>query len=199
MSLHLSCSAATIWGAGFCLLVSSAGCGGGSGLAPQPIPAVNSIAFVSTRDGAPEIYRMNPDGSEQTVPEKGGRVGNNGIQLKDVATGKATEPDFSLAGASHFRFDNGTKVIYSVTAFLSPSGARFLSIYDFATQQDTQGPQAQSSPASKDRAPDYSPDGQSIVWDAIVEGKSNQIYRANADGGGVAALTSQGENYSPDW
>lgn len=319
MSFHTSCKVATLLGVSSCVLISLVGCGGGSSNLPStsPLPAVNSIAFISTRDGAPEIYRMNPDGSEQTrvttgigsadnpsqsregrivfesnrdgnseiytvnrdgselkrltddtgsktfediapafspdgrtiawtssrgsdgaenvwlmnsdgnnkrqfasgfnatadpawtadgkqiayfvAPDKGGAVGNNGIQLKDVATGKTTEADFRLAGNSHFRFDNGTKVISSVKAFRSPSQAQFLDIYDFSTRQITQGPQAQVSPASKDRSPDYSPNGQSIVWDAIVDGKPAQIYRAGADGSGVAALTSAGENYSPDW
>ena len=304
---------------GTVLALSAMGCGGGngSGVSPKPPLGLNSIAFISTRDGSPEIYVMNPDGSEETrvtngigsadnpsqsreghivfestrdgnseiysvnrdgsnltrltndsganaasdnyptfspdgktiawtsnrgqdgiynvwlmdfngsnkrqfasgfvataypawsadgkqiaylvVPDKGGNVGNNGIQLKDVITGKTTEADFRFAGESHLRFNNGTKIISSTEAFLSPTRARTLSIYDFSSKTKSKGPQAQVTPPSKDRSPDYSPDGQSIVWDAIVDDKPSQIYRANSDGSGVQVITTQGENYSPDW
>lgn len=84
MSFYSSYSTAALWAAGFCLLVASAGCGGGSsGVSPQPIPSVNSIAFISTRDGAPEIYRMNPDGSEQTRVTTGIGSADNSSQSRE--------------------------------------------------------------------------------------------------------------------
>lgn len=326
MSPRISLPLPFLWIVGACLLTSSAGCGGGNGgITPQPIPAVNSIAFISTRDGAPEIYRMNPDGSEQTrvtngignadnpsqsrdgrivfesnrdgnseiytvnrdgsglkrltndvdgkafkdieptfspdgkliawtssrggerefdtniwlmnadgsnkrqfvfntapaddfatvgssdpawtadgkqlaylvFPKRESPLANNAIQLKTVTTGAMTKPDFGFGKGSQFRFNGNRKIIYSRP--YSRSNGAFLSIYDFDSPKDTIVFPDRYKAQLTDRSPDYSPDGQSIVWDAIVDGKPAQIYRANADSSGVAALTTEGGNYSPDW
>lgn len=325
MSFQFSASAVALWGVGFCALVSSAGCGGGNGggISPQPTASVNSIAFISTRDGAPEIYRMNPDGTDQTrvttgigsadnpsqsrdgritfeskrdgnseiytvnrdgsglqrltndsgtqtfedvepafspdgktiawasnrgsdgdenvwlmnadgsnkrqfvfntapaddfatagsgtpawtadgkklayivFPKTDSPIANDGIQLKTIATGTATKTDYVFGHGSHFRFNDGSKIIYSSP--FSRNNGSFLATYDF----DSPGSNIVFPDRFKayltDRSPDYSPDGQSIVWDSVASNQPAQIYRANGDGTGVAALTTQGENYSPDW
>lgn len=324
MPFRFSLSTSYLWSIGFCLLASSAGCGGGSGLSPQPTNVSSSIAFISTRDGAPEIYTMNPDGSQQTrvttgignannpsqsrdgriafesnrdgnseiyvvnrdgsglqrltndmgaetfddvqpafspdgktiawastngnsknhttniwlmnsdgknkrqfvfnttptnglatigsrdpawtpdskklayivIPQTSSPLANNAIQLKTLATGEVTDPNYSFGSGSHLRFNNGRKIIYS-SPFSRTNGA-FLSTYDFNSGAMTQVPVPQNA-ETFNRSPDYSPEGQSIVWDAIIDKKPAQIYRANADGSVVTALTTQGENYSPDW
>lgn len=315
------------WSIGACLLASSAGCGGGNGggLSPQPTASVNSIVFVSTRDGAPEIYRMNPDGSEQTrvtsgigsadnpsqsrdgrivfeskrdgnseiytvnrdgsdlkrltndadgksfrdieptfspdgktiawtssrggereadtniwlmnadgsnkrqfvfntapaddfatvgsgdpawtadgkqlaylvFPKRESPLANNAIQLKTVATGAMTRPDFGFGKGSQLRFNGDRKIIYSSP--YSRDNGSFLVTLDLNSAKETIVFPDRYKAHLTDRSPDYSPNGQSITWDAIVDGKPAQIYRAGADGGGVAALTTEGENYSPDW
>jgi hypothetical protein len=56
----------------FGVIALASACGGeghevGEGLTPsQSAPATGKIAFTSDRDGNPEIYVMNADGSSQT-------------------------------------------------------------------------------------------------------------------------------------
>ncbi len=156
---------------------------------PDNLATVASSDPAWTADGKQLAYLL--------FPKRDQAVGNNGIQLKTLATGAVTKPDYAFGSDSHFRFDDGRKVVFSRR--YSRSNGSFLAIYDFNSGAVTTGPTAQNAPSAANNSPDYSPDGKSIVWDALVDNKPAQIYRANADGSGITALTTQGENYSPDW
>lgn len=311
---------------GALLLFAGAGCGGGTSPqrpAPTPVPvALKSIVFVSTRDGAPELYRMNPDGSEQTRITTGigsadnpsqardGRIvfqsnrdgnseiyrvnrdGSNLVRLTNDAPGAAVfdgQPVFSpdgqtiawssrrggsgdtdvylmnssgenqrkfatgrdnsntpawtrdgrklayfysspnersevnsldvrtvkgeqltftefglVSSVKHMRFNSdNTRIIFSSGAF----GFMDISTYDFGVRPEL-GPFVPPRGVSVNLAPNFSPDGRFIIWDARTGADRNdifqnrtprQIYRANADGTGVTALTTQGSNFSPDF
>lgn len=312
---------------GASLLLALAGCGGGSGSSRPTLPGLtNSIAFVSTRDGGAEIYRMNPDGSRQTrvttglrdadnpsqsrdgrivfqsnrdgnleiyrvnadgsnltrltndsgpatvsdsqpafspdgqtiawTSERGGSAniwlmdasGENqrqftsdarrshspawmpsgqtlgflfsapqsaqsnisGLEIRNVATGQVTFSADNNVGSdtSHLRFNaEATQAIYSDNFQGSDVALR---IYDLASKQQSRGPSVASgvgNPPSRNRAPDFGPNGPIVVWDALNNVTSTtpltsdpaQIYRANLDGTGVTALTTQGANFSPDF
>ena len=323
MSIRFSLSFSCLLGIGLCFIASSIGCGGGGGLSPKPMVTNSSIAFVSTRDGAPEIYVMNPDGSQQTrvttgigtannpsqsrdgrivfnstrdgnseiyvvnrdgsglqrltndgtteafedvtpvfspdgktiawastrdnvdnatniwlmdsdgknqrqfvfnvtqtngfatkgsdepawtsdgkrlayvvIPKTDSPRASNAIQLKTLATGAVTTPDYSFGSGAHLRFNNDGKVIYSNS--FSRTNGTFLSTYDFGSGAKAQVPVPQGA-GTFNLSPDYSPNGQSIVYHVITDGQPAQIYRANAIGSDAAVLTTQGENYSPDW
>lgn len=311
---------------GTLLFLAILGCGGvghAQRAAPKPIPPVRSlIAFVSTRDGQPEIYVMNPDGTGQTRVTSGigsadnpsqsrdgrivfqsnrdgnfeiYRVNRDGSDLtrltKDAAKANVfdIQPAFSPDGKTiawtsgrggktniwlmdstgrnqrqftkdirssntpawtadstrlGYFFDTGTgfrdsiqslelrnvttgQIIFSSKATTSsPTHLRFnfdtsqaiysggtlgfstLRRYDFASGQESRGPKLPPEDAGRNRAPDFSPDGHSIIWDGlasdnpddIVQGRvTTQIFRADTEGRAITSLTNRGANFSPDW
>ncbi len=187
---------------------------GGTPGAPSP----GQIAFVSTRNGSPEIYVMNDDGTNQT------RLTNN--------TATDDMPNFQRDG-SRIVFSsnrNGNREIYSMNAdgsaqtrlttnaasdydpFYSPDGARiaFVSTRDgnpeiYSMNANGSGVVRLTNNAANDDAPAWSADGTALLFHSNRAG-NNDIYVMDAmpgGVGGVARLTILARNdnhpaWSPD-
>jgi TolB protein len=129
----------------------------------------NEIAFVSDRSGSPQIYIMNSDGSNLRRLTTGG--------------GDASEPSWSPNGqfmAFNWRVtETGTYDVY---------------IIDIASGQITQ----LTHDAGRNEHPTWSPDGRHLVFESTRAG-SRQIWMMLADGSSPKQLTTQGDNWNPNW
>lgn len=165
-------------------------------------PDGTRIVFVSDRNGNPDVYVMNADGSGVT-------------QLTDTAGASESSPVFSPDGTEiAFERDNdiyvmnadGSELIrasdgmgfYWDPAF-SPDGSKILvasPIRDdsstgglFIMNANGTGLAQRLTTGSDHRQPVFSPDGQTIVFEIPFK-----LHRMNADGSGIAQLTS-----TPSW
>ena len=155
------------------------GCGGGSSSSPTTPAATNTIAFVSTRNGNPEIYLMNADGSNQT------RLTND--------AGRDLNPSQSRDGRRIvFESDrSGNSEIYVINR--DGSGLQRLT-------EDS------GDNAPIDTQPVFSPDGATIAWTSTRNvGFETDIWLMDSNGGNQRRLTTSasGEgvdnpSFSPD-
>jgi PKD repeat protein len=143
---------------------------GGTSHSPAWSPDGARIAFVSDRDGQPELYLMNAtDGSNVT------RVTNS--------VGFSGNPDWFPDG-SRLAFDceveSGNYDICAINA----DGTGFTRL--------TTDPAADFSPA-------VSPDGTRIAFATGIYASASDIAVMNADGSNVTRLTTTGNAGQPDW
>jgi TolB protein len=123
------------------------------------------IAFTSTRDGNPEIYVMNADGSEQT------RLTDN----------PAT--DFQPSWSP-----DGTKIAFSSDRSGASNG--WFEVYVMNADGSEQTRLTFSNPFFEGD-PSWSPDGTKIAFSTGRHGSDNrEIYVMNADGSGQTRLTN---------
>ena len=129
----------------------------------------NDLAFVSDRSGSPQIYIMNADGTNVRRLITGG--------------GDASAPSWSPNGlfmAFNWRVsDTGTYDIY---------------IVEIATGRIVQ----LTHDAGRNEEPSWSPDGRHLVFQSSRTGR-REIWTMLADGKDPKQLTTQGENWSPNW
>jgi WD40-like Beta Propeller Repeat len=144
-------------------------------------PDGTKIAFVSDREGVPQLYLMQADG-------------NNPVRLNN--DGCVTQvPTWSPDGRSLYweQQCNGQKFTImkgdlTYTDDLSYIGATLTNIHALT---DTK--------ASDNRYPRVSPDGRKIVFTAYRDGNA-EVYVMNADGSGQTRLTnSQGDDDAASW
>ncbi len=129
----------------------------------------NEIAFVSDRSGSPQIYIMNADGSNLRRLISGG--------------GEASEPAWSPDGqfmAFEWR--------------VSETGTFDAYLIDIASGQITQ----LTHDAGRNEHPTWSPDGRHLVFESTRAG-SRQIWMMLANGTNPKQLTTDGENWNPNW
>jgi TolB protein len=129
----------------------------------------SEIAFVSDRSGSPQIYLMNADGTNLRRLITGG--------------GDASEPSWSPNGlfmAFQWRVsDTGTYDVYVV---------------EIATGRIIQ----LTHDAGRNEHPTWSPDGRHLAFESTRTG-SRQVWMMLADGTNPKQLTTQGENWNPNW
>jgi TolB protein len=135
-------------------------------------PGANGkIVFSSERDGNPEIYVMNADGSGQT------RLTNN--SAVDV------DPAWSA---------DGTKIAFTSTRDGAPSDGEI-----YVMSADGSGQTRLTDLPGSNGEPAWSPDGTKIVFRSFRDGNS-EIYVMNADGTGVTNLTNNpADDAAPNW
>lgn len=189
---------------------------GGTDAFPTWSPDGSKIAFMSYRDGKPEIYVMNADGSGQT------RLTNNPAEDMNPAW----SPDGSKIAFTSLR--DGIHEIYVMNADgtgqinltrspehddfadWSPDGSKIAFFKNNGTSpgeiyvmnaDGTQQTQLTATPRD-DHAPAWSPDGSKIAFTSGISGSvaSYEIYVMNANGSGQMALTNNSANdANPAW
>ena len=144
-------------------------------LTTSPLHA--KIVFYSGRDGRPEIYTMNADGTNPT-------------RVTDDPT-KAAFPSWSPNGRQIvFMSDRGSQVVIDSNIWVIDTDGRNL-------RQLTHHP-------NRDGFPDWSPDGNQIAFDSDRESKEGEwpkteIYVMDADGEDVKPVTDLGFASRPRW
>ena len=170
------------------------------------------IAFVSTRDGNPEVYIMNRDGSSQSritynnasdispflspdasrVAFSSNRDGNYEIYLMDTNGSNPTRLTNHSATDSYPAFSpDGRKI-----AFSSNRGGG----YDlYIMNADGSGVTRLTNTADTETTPVFSPDGQKIAF-CLQKGTNTAIYSVNVNGTGTATMLTEGSQpvFSPD-
>ncbi|MBZ5565522.1 MAG: Tol-Pal system beta propeller repeat protein TolB [Acidobacteriia bacterium] len=129
----------------------------------------NEIAFVSDRSGSPQIYIMSPDGTN--------------LRRLTTLGGDASGPTWSPNGlfmAFHWRVtETGTYDIY------------LMEIASGVIKQLTHD-------AGRNEHPTWSPDGRHLVFESTRTG-TRQIWTMLANGLDPKQLTTQGQNWNPNW
>lgn len=177
---------ATPWLSGAAALgaLALAGCGGGTGKqspSPTPTPSpspnlLNTIVFVSNRDGNNEIYSMRSDGSLQT------RL--------------TTSPSADNAPS---RSRDGRRIVFSSLRAGNPEiyAMDITGETSNLVRLTTDGPDA----APDDTAPTFSADGTKIAWISTRGGASN-VWLMDSSGANQRQLTTEGNissvAFSPD-
>jgi TolB protein len=178
---------------------------------PAWSPDGTKIAFSSTRDGNPEIYIVNRDGSGLR------RITNNpsiditptwspsGTQIAFTSDRSGT-PQIYVVGIDGLNLSKKTSesfcdrptwspAPFNEIAFASRSGPGFdirvLDLSTGVTKGLTFGEGTNESPA-------FSPNGRHIVFTSTRSGKT-QVFTMARDGKDVRQITKAGNNYEPDW
>ncbi|MDO9333388.1 MAG: DUF5050 domain-containing protein [Dehalococcoidales bacterium] len=185
---------------------------------PQALKTSGKIVFVSERDGNPEIYVMNADGSNQT------RLGSvNFCQWDPVWS-----PDSKKIAFVDWR-DNNTDIyvmnadgtsqtqltINSAdddTPSWSPDGKKILFVSErdanreiYVMNIDGTGQTRLTNDSADDYAPIWSPNGKKIAFVSERDGsqgrRSGEIYVMNLDGSNQIRCTTHGidNSLSPKW
>src|SRR5262249_52139071 len=141
---------------------------------PAWSPDGAKIAFVSDRDGQPELYVMKPDGTEQV------RL-TNGVGF--MAARPAWSPD-------------GVKIAFNC---MIESGNSDICVVD---ADGTLSARLTTDPGA-DEGPSWSPDGTKIAFTCTIESGNSDICVINADGTLLARLTTdpavdRGPAWSPN-
>lgn len=203
------------------LLVTLLAC---STFQPPPTPGIveslRKIAFVSTRDGNPEVYIMNSDGSEQTrltnnlaedrVPvwsPSGEQIafiskrdGNDEIYIMNVDGSSQTRVTHTNANdyivSSYTWSPDGKKVAFTLDVFttMAPLGTTI-----YVINIDGTGLTQLTNAQGINHSPSWSPDGNLISFVSEDDGNF-EIYTMNTDGSNKVCLTNnESSDYAPVW
>ena len=177
---------------------------------PAWSPDGSKLAFTSNRDGNPEIYVMNRDGSGVR------RLTNNpaidvtptwsptGGQLAWVSD-RSGKPKIYVMNAD----GTGQRLIisdvcdrptwsaepFNEIAYAAQTGPGYdIRVYDFATGRTT----TITDGIGTNESPAFSPNGRHIAFTSTRNGKS-QIFTISRDGNDLRQITREGNNKFPNW
>lgn len=175
-------------------------------------PDGTRIAFTSNRDGNPELYLVNRDGSGlrrltthpsvDTTPTWA--PGGNEVAFTSDRTGTPQIYVVSVNGGNPRRITDGESYAdratwapapYNEIAYAARTGPGYdIKVYDVATgtkRQLTFGEGSNESPA-------FAPNGRHIAFTSTRRGR-NQIFMIGRDGKGLRQITTAGNNFTPSW
>ena len=167
--------------------------------------AEQAIAFVSDRDGDPEIFTVRPDGSAVTQLTSNLFWDTDPVWSPDgtklaFSSNRDGDDDIYVMAADGTNVVNVTNVGSGTDTQpdWSPDGSTLVFVRDgvMFTISTTAG--ATASRLGRGRSPSWSPNGAKIAF-AKPERGSSDIYVMDADGSGARAITSGLEADSPDW
>ena len=185
--------------------------GAGQNWLPVFSPDGTRIAFTSNRDGNPEIYVMNRDGSDLRRLTNNPEIDSTptwsptGTQIA-FASGRSGTPQIYVVGVdgaglrrisqeSYADRPTWSPAPYNEIAFSARSGPGFdikiLNIGTGETRQITFGEGTNESPA-------WSPNGRHLAFMSTRAGRS-QIFTVDRDGRNLRQITKDGNNQTPNW
>jgi TolB protein len=130
----------------------------------------SEVLFISGRNGRPQLYRMNADGSA--------------IAMITTGDGEVANPAWS---------PDGRKVAFAWTRGYDPGNFNIF-VMDVSTRQFVQLTRQNGS----NENPFWAPDGVHLVF-SNERGGRKQIYSMLANGQRLKQLTTQGDNVQPVW
>jgi TolB protein len=187
--------------------------GVGTNYLPVFSPDGRQIAFMSGRDGNPEIYAMNVDGSNlrrltnHPAGESSPTWSPSGAQIAFVSdrTGKAQIYVMNSADGSGVRrltvneseADRPTwsPAPFNEIAYSASTGRYDIKVLEVSTgsiRQLTFGEGSNESPA-------WAPGGRHLAFTSTRAGGRTQIFTIGRDGRGLRQITREGTNQTPAW
>jgi TolB protein len=187
--------------------------GVGTNYLPVFSPDGKQIAFMSGRDGNPEIYVMNADGSnlrrltnhaaEDSSPTwspsgsqiafTSGRTGKPQIYVMNATDGSSVR----RITVSESEADRPTwsPEPFNEIAFAARTGPGYdIKIYGVASGRTTQITFGEGS----NESPAYAPGGRHLAFTSTRGGRT-QVYTIGRDGRGLRQITRDGNNQTPAW
>ena len=188
--------------------------GVGSNYLPVFSPDGKQIAFMSARDGNPEIYAMNIDGS-------------NLRRLTNSPVGESS-PTWSPSGSQiAFTSDRSGKAQVYVMNSADGSGVRRLTVNESEADRPTWSPPpfneiayaASTGPGydikvlevstgqtrqltfgeGSNESPAWAPGGRHLAFTSTRAGGRTQVFTIGRDGRGLKQITREGNNQTPAW
>ncbi len=170
------------------------------------------LAFTSNRDGQPELYVSNADGSELRRLTNHPGIDTSptwspqGHQLAFVSD-RTGSPQVYVVGAdgtglrrltfeSHCDRPTWSPAPYNEIAYSSQTGpGHDIKVLDLATNETRQ----LTFGLGTNESPSYSPNGRHVAFSSTRGSGTKQIWIIGRDGRGLRRITSVGNNEMPSW
>jgi TolB protein len=179
---------------------------------PQWSPDGTRLCFMSNRDGNPEIYVANRDGSNvrRLTNHPAGDTtctwSPSGTQIAFVSD-RTGPPQLYVIGAdglglqklpiseSYCDRPTWSPAPYNEIAFTSRTGPGFdIKVYDVGAKTV----HALTFGEGSNESPSWAANGRHLAFSSNRAGKT-QIFTVGRDGKNVRQITRSGNNYKPDW
>jgi TolB protein len=186
--------------------------GVGTNYLPVFSPDGTRIAFMSARDGNPEIYVVNVDGTglRRLTNHPAGDTtptwSPTGTQIA-FTSDRTGRPQIYLMNTDGSNVERLTRdeteadratwspAPYNEIAFAARTGSAYdIKVLDMATRRTRQ----LTDSVGSNESPAYSPTGRHIVFTSTRAG-GRQVFTMGRDGRGLRQVTRQGNNQTPAW
>ena len=179
---------------------------------PAWSPDGSQLAFTSNRDGQPELYVMNADGSgarrltNHPGIDTSPTWSSQGHQLAFVSD-RSGAPQVYVVGVdgtglrritfeSHCDRPTWSPAPYNEIAYTSRTGpGHDIKVVDLATNEVRQ----LTFGLGTNESPSYSPNGRHIAFSSTRGSGNKQIWVVARDGRGLRRITNTGNNEMPSW
>jgi TolB protein len=186
----------------------------GTNYLPVFSPDGKQIAFMSGRDGNPEIYVMNADGSNprrltnnpaedgsptwspsgSQIAFTSGRTGKPQIYVMNAADGSGVQR--ITLNESEADRPTWSPAPFNQIAFAARTGPGYdIKLLEVSTGTITQVTHGEGS----NESPAFAPGGRHLAFSSTRNGGRTQIYTVGRDGRGLRQITREGNNQMPAW